>query len=274
MARILAISSFVAHGHVGLSAILPALTRLGHEVIALPTILLSNHPGQARFAGTEVDPASLRRMLDALDANGCLAETDAVMTGYMPSPAHVRFAQDAVTRVRTRPAGALILVDPIIGDDPKGLYVDKAVAVAIRDQLLPIADVATPNRFELGWLAGRPVEGLESALAASEALVVPVMLATSIPAPQNRLATVLIDNGHAHACVVPRLDGVPHGTGDFLAALFMAARLRGASNVEALAVAAGGTATAIAASQGFRELQLVASQEVWSGAPPLAVEAL
>ena len=45
MARILAISSQVVRGHVGLSAIVPALQRLGHEVLPIPTIILSNHPG-------------------------------------------------------------------------------------------------------------------------------------------------------------------------------------------------------------------------------------
>ena len=42
MARILAISSHVVRGHVGLAASVPALQWLGHEVWALPTVILAS----------------------------------------------------------------------------------------------------------------------------------------------------------------------------------------------------------------------------------------
>ena len=99
MARIMVISSQVARGHVGLSAIVPACQALGHEVIALPTILLSNHPGHPHASGERIAPAALERMLDALDANSWLSDIDAVLTGYLPSAEHVQFAVEAVTRV-------------------------------------------------------------------------------------------------------------------------------------------------------------------------------
>ena len=54
MARVLALSSYVAFGSVGLAATVPALHWLGHEVIALPTVVLSNHPGYPRFAGESI----------------------------------------------------------------------------------------------------------------------------------------------------------------------------------------------------------------------------
>src|SRR5690606_40517447 len=90
MARILALSSQVARGHVGLSAIVPALQRLGHEVWPLPTILLSNHPGHAHAAGIHVEPAVLEEMIDALERNGWLGEIEAVITGYLPTAEHVQ----------------------------------------------------------------------------------------------------------------------------------------------------------------------------------------
>ncbi len=93
MARILALSSHVAFGSVGLAVIVPALQWLGHEVIVIPTVLLSNHPGYARFAGDPVLPGQIAAMVDALEANGWLADTAAVITGYLPSPAHVGEAQ-------------------------------------------------------------------------------------------------------------------------------------------------------------------------------------
>ena len=89
---VLAISSEVARGHVGNSAARFALNRLGHQVIALPTVMLSNHPGHSHVAGTRIEPDTLRRMLDALDKNGWLAEVDAVLTGYLPTAEHVAVA--------------------------------------------------------------------------------------------------------------------------------------------------------------------------------------
>ena len=135
MARVLAISSQVARGHVGLSATALALERLGHEVWRLPTILLSNHPGHPRTAAVATPPDKLAAMIDALGANGWLEEVDAVLTGYLPSAAHVAVAAEAVTRVRARAARAVVYVcDPVLGDDPKGLYIAVEAAAAIRER--------------------------------------------------------------------------------------------------------------------------------------------
>ena len=110
MARILALSSHVAFGSVGLAAIVPALQALGHEVVALPTVVLSNHPGYRSHAGEETAPAMLDRMFESLETNGWLSGIDAVLTGYLPTPAHVEMARNAIERIRAEnPAHALHL---------------------------------------------------------------------------------------------------------------------------------------------------------------------
>jgi pyridoxine kinase len=143
MGRILAISSQVARGHVGLSAIAPALQRLGHDVIALPTILLSNHPGHPAAAGEHVSPDLLRRMLDALRTNGWLGSIDAILTGYLPSAEHVRFAIEAIEGVRPHVSRVRVLVDPVLGDEPKGLYIDPEAASAIISSPSPMWQLRT-----------------------------------------------------------------------------------------------------------------------------------
>ena len=129
MARILAISSQVVRGAVGLSISVPAMQRLGHEVIALPTILLSSHPGYPRVAKISISPQSVSENLRALDENGWLTGVDGVLTGYLPSVAHVGVALDGINRIREHNPAALVVCDPILGDDPKGLYIDAAAAV-------------------------------------------------------------------------------------------------------------------------------------------------
>lgn len=232
MARILALSSWTAAGHVGLSAAVPALQALGHAVTALPTVILSNHPGFPHAAGRPVPPSQIAEMIDALDANGWLAGHDAVLTGYLPSADHVALATDLVRRLRRLAAPPLaapplVVVDPVLGDDPKGLYLAPAAAVAIRDHLVPAADILTPNRFELAWLTGLPVTTPGEAVAAARTLG-PRVLLTSPPVPG---ATGVLDvaQGAAVLYPAPPVARVPHGVGDVFAALVAAGVSPGAA---------------------------------------------
>jgi len=267
MAHVLAISSQVASGHVGLSAIAPALHSLGHEVTALPTIVLSNHPGHPHCAGIRTNPADLDAMLDALEANGRLDHVDTILTGYLPTPAHVAFARRAVERTRRHSPGARYVCDPILGDDPKGLYIVEETATAIRDRLVPLADVIVPNRFELAWLSGQTVTTLDETITAARSLATPEVLATSIPcertAPAPSLATVLINADTARATVAKKCTAVPHGTGDLLAGLYAAEPDLGRVSAH--------VAHVIAKSLGRPELELVSAARSWDNIPPAIV---
>jgi pyridoxine kinase len=272
MARVLAISSYVASGHIGLGAAVTALQALGHDVVALPTVILSNHPGHARWAGERVDPASLAAMLEALDANGILADTHAVLAGYLPTVGHVRFAAKAAARVAERRPSAQLFCDPVLGDDPGGLYIAEDAAAAIRDELVPLADMIFPNRFELGFLSRAVIDDVPSAVAAAQELHVRSVLATSIPSEPGRLANLLVSGGDTGLCEVASEERVPHGTGDLLAALFVGHRLNGGRGSEHLGRAVAGVAQAVAASRGKPELSLVRSVRAWADPAPLLVQ--
>ena len=260
MSRILAISSYVAHGAVGLQAALPGLQRRNAHITALPTILLSNHPGYARFAGTAVATDQLQAMLDAIDANGWLSGIDGVLTGYMPSADHAMWARSAIDRIAARSPDALVMIDPVIGDDPGGLYVDAATAHAIRDSLLPAASVITPNRFELEWLSGERVIDPASAIAAARRMGIARVAATSIPAQAisssspGLISNMLVAAETAWVSSVPKETAVPHGTGDLFAGLLLSRLSDKITDRDALAYATRGVARAIAASQGQTDL--------------------
>ncbi len=264
MARFLALSSQVAHGHVGLSAIVPTLHALGHQVIPLPTVLLSNHPGHNTVAGQTVDPNVLGQMLDALAANGRLDDVDAVLTGYLPTVEHVRVAAEAVAQAKRRRPSTFYLCDPILGDDPKGLYIDATTAEAIKAVLVPLSDWCSPNRFELAWLSGQNVVNATDAIAAGRSLQRHRVFATSIPAADNTLLTIQIEPTSAIACRVQRWPRAPRGTGDFLSALLVAGQSLGQTVASVDAV--------IEQSQGHDELQLIASRQAWRNARPLPEE--
>lgn len=271
MARVLVLSSHVAFGTVGLAVTVPVLQSLGHEVIALPTIVLSNHPGYPHVAGEKLPAVDLERMLNALAANRWLRGTDAVLTGYLPTPSHVVAACSAVRRVRAGNASALIVCDPIFGDDPEGLYLDAPTAAAVRQQLLPLCDLATPNRFELAWLTGRKVDSPETAVEAARALDVPAVVATSIPAPGDQLASLHVSKNEACGCFVPRRRTAPHGTGDLLAALYLGHALNGAEPGTALGAAVAGVEAAIGASADRDELSLIGDATLGRAKPLIAV---
>jgi pyridoxine kinase len=270
MARVLALSSHVAFGSVGLAVIVPALHALGHETIAVPTVVLSNHPGYGRrFAGERMASAIIEEMIDALDANGWLSGVDAVLTGYLPTAGHVASAAGAVARVLAANPAALVLCDPVCGDDPGGLYLDQSVPTAIAELLLPACTIATPNRFETSWLSGMPITTPKEAVEAARALSVPAVLVTSVPASGGRLATVVVEESAARACFVPQRETAPRGTGDLLAALYLGHVLNGAGPAQSLGRAVAGVEAAIAASGPH---ELVLRRAKWAAAEPLPSE--
>ncbi len=274
MGTILAISSQVARGHVGLNAMVPALQALGHEVIALPTVILSNHPGHGKVAGQRVDPALLGEMLATLEGHGWLASVDAVLSGYLPTPGHVALVADAVARVRARRPSALYFCDPVLGDDPKGLYIAEDAARALAADLVPHADFTFPNRFELAWLSGQPVTDCAGARLAARGLEATWTIATSIPQADGTLATMALGARGAYMTSVARRSQVPNGTGDLLTGL-MAGYIVGGQTIEdALGAAVGAIEGVIEASVGQDELQLAAALGSFSGYPPRAVEPL
>jgi pyridoxine kinase len=219
--RVLSVSSQVVWGPVGNSAAVPALQSAGHEVLALPSVILSNHPGHGTPAGLRMPAADMAQMLQSLEALGALNGLDAVLTGYFASADQVHEVAALLRRARAD----YVLVDPVMGDHGR-LYVAEEVAAAIRTQLLPCATCIAPNRFELMLLSGQPVEDQESATAAARSLAIPEVLATSIPAPGGQLATLVVTATDVFTRLIPQRPGVPHGTGDFLSGLYLAARLR------------------------------------------------
>lgn len=232
--NVLAISSFVGFDTVGLRAIAPALAALSCEAIELPTVVLSNHPGHAHVAGERMPAHFIAKSAEALSTGGWLSQLSSVVTGYLPAAEHVRAAREALATAKCQSPGLLYVLDPILGDDPKGLYIDEAAALAVRDVLVELADVLTPNRFELEWLTGCRVSDVSEAVAAARTLPAPAVVVTSVPAPSDHLATVLVTRADMLVLSTPKRAGVPHGTGDLLAGLLTAHLAHGALLRDAL----------------------------------------
>jgi len=119
-----------------------------------------------------------------------------------------------------------------------------------------------------------PVDSCEEADEAAEAMGVDCVVATSVPAGAEELATVVSEEDLAAQVITTRQDGVPNGTGDLFAALFLGHLLNGCEHSEALGRAVAGTDLVIRASLGAEELILVPNLANAVMADPLDVDVL
>lgn len=255
MVRILAISSQVVFGPVGNTAAVPALQAMGHEVMQVPTILLSNHPGHGKPEGLAIDATLLRALLRRVDEVGGLNSCYAVMTGYFANPSQVEYAAEKISELRSRNLAQIVLVDPVIGDHGK-LYVSEPTAEAIRDKLIPLATVATPNVFELGWLTQTPIHGHDDAVGSARKLGTREVIVTSVHASRGEIETVLVTSEAEVTSSQSERRNVPNGTGDFLAGLYLASRVNSSAETsflhamsilsKAIAISAGSPVLAVA----------------------------
>jgi pyridoxine kinase len=259
---VLSIQSEVVRGHVGNSAARFALQRIGIDVWAVPTVVLSNHPGHGRFAGDVTPATRLGELIAGLDAHGWLTRCDGVLSGYLGAADQARVVAEAVRRVKAANPRALYLCDPVFGDDG-GAYAQPGVAEAMARELLPLADIVTPNRFELASLTSKKIVDPASAVAAARALGKREVVVTSVPFNGGgMIGTVAVTVDEAWSTAAPRLDGAPHGSGDLLAALYLGQRLKAMAPREALEFAASAVDCVLKASVAARadELALVAAQ--------------
>lgn len=255
---VIVISSHVARGTVGNRAAVFALETAGLPVWAVPTVILPWHPGHGR-ATRIVPPADeFSALLGDLAAAPWLGEVGAVLSGYLGGPEQAEAVARLVGAVKARNPGALYLCDPVMGD-VGGLYVPEATASAMRDLLVPLADIATPNRYELEWLAGEELPDNGAVARAALALAPPTMLVTSAHALMAGSIGNLLVTGREAVLVEHRaVPNAPHGTGDLLSALFLARLVNGQSEAKALqtATAAVFEVLARAVKRGADELML------------------
>lgn len=266
--QVLTISSQVAAGPVGNSAIVPALLAMGVTPVAVPTIMLSNHPGHGRPEGFAVPAETLYLMLEHLYVFDFIQEDAVILTGYFANAEQI----DAVARVITHFPKATYVCDPVLGDTPKGLYVPEDVARAIRDRLVPMADVLTPNAFELGWLTGHDFHDKETAhLACRMALWGKEVVVKSIPKEETLMTAWFKGDGRI-AFTRPKLADVPHGTGDLLSGFIAGQLASGQQLSKGLGFALAATEQVIAASAGTTSLDLAAGLKDIASVEAFSVE--
>ena len=274
MGAILSIQSHVVYGHVGNSAAVFALQRLGREVWPVHTVQFSSHAGYSGFRGETFSPALIGDCVAGLDALGVLGGCDGVLTGYLGRAETGAAALAALAAVRARNPDAAYACDPVIGDEGH-VYVRDGVAEFFRDRAIPLATIVSPNAYELSWLTGQSVTtraGALAALAALRAFGPRVVYATSLKledTPANALDMIVSTSQGAWRVRTPKLPLAVHGAGDLISALFLHEWLSSREAAGALARAAARVYAVVAATAeaGARELALVAAQDQLADPP-------
>jgi pyridoxine kinase len=267
--RFLSIQSFVAYGHVGNSAATFPLQRLGHEVWPVLTVVFSNHTGYGAWRGPLLAPDDVRAVVSGIEERDVLGTCDAVLSGYLGGPGICDVVVDAVARVQKANPAATYTCDPVMGNATSGCFVDPSIPPILREQVVPHADIITPNQFELGFLTGTEPDTLESTLSSADAAMAmgpSTVLVTSVLRPDRPADTIemlAVTGDGAWIVRTPRLPIRANGSGDLTAALFTAHLHTTGSPAEALALTASSVVGVLRATvdSGEQELQIVLGQD-------------
>jgi pyridoxine kinase len=270
--KILSIQSAVAYGHVGNSAAVFPLQRIGVEVIPVPTVNFSNHTGYGAWRGPLIPPPDVAEILLGVEERGVFPSIDAVLSGYQGGVGIADVIVDAVRRVKAANPEAVYACDPVMGNARSGCFVAPEIPALLRDRVVPVADIITPNQFELGFLTGTEPASIESTLDAAgraRAMGPSTVLVTSVERPDREEGTIemlAVDAAGAWLVTTPYLPLKANGSGDVTAALFTAHYVATKDAALSLERTASSVFDLIETTyrSGERELQLVEAQEFYA----------
>jgi pyridoxine kinase len=208
------IQNSVGMGFLGNQATFAIANGLGARVVQAQSMTASAHAGIAGRSSAIADPQQFRR-----DVAFVIAQQPGIIhIGYLPKRDHV-----SIVATQLQDYKGLVLLDPVMGDAHKGMYVSSETALAIRDKLLPLAQIITPNRFEADLLLGTGDRTLSehAYLNGLFDLGPEAVIITSFEKdPERHRVKLLFTNGYSYFRIWgPLFPAYPaHGVGDVYAA--------------------------------------------------------
>ncbi len=269
---ILSIQSHVAYGHVGNSAAVFPLQRVGHEVWPIHTVNFSNHTGYGDWGGPLIPASDVTAQVDGIERRDAFEKIDAVLSGYQGGPDIADAIIDAVTRIKAANPAAIYACDPVMGNAKSGCFVAPEIPPLLRDKVTPVTDIITPNQFELGFLTNRDVNTLAETLDAVKAaqdIGPQVVLVTSTrteDTPEDSIDMLAVDGDDVFRIRTPYLPFKRNGSGDVTAALFTGHYVTTRDAATALARTTSSVFDLLENTfkADERELQLIESQETFA----------
>lgn len=240
--RVLAVHDLCSFGRCSLTAAIPVISAMGMQVCPLPTAFFSNNLTYGEFTFHDFTD-KMTGFMDRWEKLGF--RYDAVYSGFLASVEQIEVVRDAARRFASR-EGALVVVDPAMGDDGKLYPVFGPEYVEAMRTLVKEATLITPNFTEacflLGESCGTAVPSSEALRAMTEklaALGAKQVVITSVPAGENEIKVVSFDSvaGEYAERTTPRIPFTTCGTGDLFTSVVTGALLRGETLAAASALA-------------------------------------
>ena len=234
---VLCIHDLPGFGRAGLSVIVPILSAMGVQAVAVPTAVLSTHTGglgaPARLTSPGYGPAALAhyRRLGL--------KFDCIYSGYLSATSQALLVEQAIEYW----PDALAVVDPVMGDNGRMYSGLPAEMVPALYTLCSHADIILPNATEAALLLGDapPAANAATPAYAAEAAarltrLCPQVLLTGTAAGHSMVCSGAVRGGEGYTVRTPLLPRPFHGTGDIFGAVFVGRLLQG--NVAAAAAQA------------------------------------
>lgn len=241
--KIISIQSRLVYGYVGSNVAELAIQMEGIDTIVLPTVLLAAHSGHQPMYGATISKELFDELVKGVKAIDIIGSTACVVSGYIRSKEIVDSVQNLVTDIKAVYPDKAYICDPVMGDVDTGLYIPKDVAECMISKLLPLADMLTPNHFELEYITKSKISTIEEFIQAVEATSVldgKIVVATScslVGKDDESIETVVYNKGILTRIESPNVDLNTVGTGDLFTAILSAQLTKGKTVIEAVKIA-------------------------------------
>ena len=218
----------------GVQADLKTFTALGcHGTTAITCVTAQNPAG---VVGIEaISPNLVRKQIEAVFAE---LPPRAVKTGMLFSAEIIRTVADFFTHGKRPP----LIVDPVMVATSGAVLLKSSAILALKNELLPLATLVTPNLDEAELLTGRKLKSLDDLLGAAEEIQTTYGCAALVKGGHLKLGDdavdVLFDGKKFTILKARRVKGVStHGTGCTYSAAIAAHLARGESLPRAVTLA-------------------------------------
>jgi len=249
---ILSIQSDVLHGHVGQKAALPIYQASSIEATQLATVTLAAHPGFGVRHRSILPADVMAGLLEDFLTLAERPELTALHVGYFGAADQIEVMADFIHKARQLQPEITIMLDPVFGEGERR-YVADEIIEAVIEKLVPIADIITPNHFELSLLYGQAINSKQTALSALQTITGKqgqIKCLTGLYVQDDEMIYDIICQDEISAETAHRAlpQGVS-GAGDAFAALLLSSLQKGHTLKEALFIASRITSHMIAQSK-------------------------
>ncbi len=238
--RTLAIHDISGFGKCSLTVALPVISACGIETTVMPTAVLSTHTGG--FTGYTWRDLTSDMLPMAEHWKSIGIDFDSIYSGYLGSFEQIEIVKKIVKDLKSE--NSFYLCDPAMADYGRmySLFdMDFAKKMA---ELCSLADIIVPNFTEAAFMTGEKYkdgpytkEYVENILTKLSALGPKKIVLTGVYFDSENLGCACYDNGRIDYIMMPRLDGIFHGTGDVFASALCGALMKEKSLTKAAEIA-------------------------------------